>query len=389
MSANSFGEDVVAFEREKMIEGDPTASMIALNAPNMPTGNFYSLLPSDADGLLPPADTPCYFFFPGDNSWFGNSSDHIRIYEMSIDWDNPNSSSFTLAQQLDVASFNANFTPSWDDIPQPDSNQRLDAIAGIFTYRAQYRRWLNYNTVILTMVVDIDGNNKAGVRWYELRQPDTPNDGPGEWYVYQQGTYAPDDDLNRWIPTASMDDFGNIALAYNIGGNEMAASIAATGRLRWDPLGEMTIPETMVFEGSGAQEGGNRFGDYSHMTLAPDGETFWATAEYILGGNRRTRIFSFSINDPLSVENSPEASIKETIYQTGSDLNISLTELPSNEEITIQILDAKGALINNFSFIPTSNSLEERIAIDQLSTGAYFVRYGNETYQRVAKVVIQ
>jgi len=68
MSANSSGHDAVAFEREKMIAGDPTASMIRINAPSVPTGNFYSMLPADADGDLPPSGTPCYFFFPGDNA---------------------------------------------------------------------------------------------------------------------------------------------------------------------------------------------------------------------------------------------------------------------------------------------------------------------------------
>jgi len=389
MSANSFGQDAVAFEREKMLDGDPTASMIALNAPNMPTGNFYSMLPTDADGALPPSGTPCYFFFPGDGAWFGNSNDHIRIYEMSIDWDNPGSSSISLAQQLPVAAFNANFSNSWNDIEQPDSNQKLDAIAGIFTYRAQYRRWINYNSVVLTMVVDVDGFDTAGIRWYELRQDQAPGAEPGDWYVFQQGTYAPDDDLNRWIPTASMDKYGNIGLAYNIGGETLSASMAATGRLKWDPLGEMTIEETLVIEGSGAQSGGNRFGDYSHMSLSPDGETFWVTGEYILNGSRRTRIFNFSINDPLGVSEPAEDKIEKSIYQSGTSLQINLSQLPSNENVLIQVLDSKGSLVSTVEVKPTGNALTETLDIQTLSAGAYFVRFGNDTYQVVEKLVIQ
>ncbi len=388
MTANSFGHDVVAFERDKMVEGDPTASMIALNAPNVPTGNFYSLLPADADGALPPSGTPNYIFHPGDNAWFGNSFDQIRIYEMSINWDNPNSSSISLAQQLPVASFNADFTFSWDDIPQPNSNQRLDAIAGIFTYRAQYRRWLGYNTIILTQVVDVDGFNTAGIRWYELRQNDGPN-GLGDWTVYQQGTYSPDN-TNRWLASASMDDYGNIAMAYSIGGSDMSASLACTGRLRWDPLGEMTVEETMIIEGSGAQEGGNRFGDYSHMTLAPDGETFWYTGEYISNGSRRTRVVSFSINDPLNLNQTIEKTMSYSIYQKGSNLKLELRDLPNDKPVHIDLFDIKGSSLNSTIERPSNNSnLDASINISDLSAGTYLVRFGNDEYEKVEKVVIQ
>lgn len=389
MSANSFGHDAVAFEREKMIAGDATASMIAINAPSVPTGNFYSMLPADADGALPPSGTPCYFFFPGDNSWFGNSTDHIKVYEMSINWDNPNSSSFTLSQQIEVESFNANFTNSWDDIDQPDTNQKLDAIAGIFTYRAQYRRWITYNSMVLAMVVDIDGNNKAGIRWYELRQNDGGASEPGDWYVFQQGTYAPDDDLNRWIPSISMDNYGNIGMMYNIGGETMSASIAVCGRLKWDELGEMGVEETMIIEGTGAQEGGNRFGDYNHLSLSTDGETFWGTGEYINSGNRRTRIFNFKINDPLSTQEMPEDKIVRSIYQSNNNLMVDLSSLPSDDLVMVDVLDAKGALVSSQSFKPQNQTISEVISVNALSPGSYFVRIGNVNYQIVEKIILQ
>ncbi|MFK7755515.1 MAG: T9SS type A sorting domain-containing protein [Flavobacteriales bacterium] len=388
MSANSFGHDAVAFEREKMIAGDPTASMIAFNTPSMPTGNFYSMLPADADGDLPPVGTPNYFFHPGDNQWGGNSFDHIRIYEFNVDWDNPGNSGIQLSQQLEVESFNANFTPSWDDIPQPGTNQRLDAIAGIFTYRAQYRRWIGYNTMVLTMVVDINGFNQAGIRWYELRQEEFGGE-LGDWYVYQQGTYAPDDDLNRWMASASMDDYGNIGMAYSIGGSDLSASLAVTGRFPWDPLGEMTVDETFIIEGSGAQTGGNRFGDYSHMTLAPDGETFWFTSEYIANSNRRTRIASFKLYDPLSLEEQAYRDTKHNIYQNGTDLQLNLLDLPNSDLTQIDIFDIKGALMSSEQITPSANEINTAINISNLSSGVYMVRFGNTAYQVVEKVSIQ
>ncbi|HCY47001.1 MAG TPA: hypothetical protein DHU89_09965 [Flavobacteriales bacterium] len=387
MTANSFGNDAVAFERDKMVAGDATASMIALNAPSVPTGNFYSMLPADADGALPPSGTPNYMFHPGDQAWGGNSFDQIRIYEMNINWDNPNSSGIQLAQQLEVENFNANFSNSWNDIEQPESSQKLDAVAGIFTYRAQYRRWIGYNTVILTQVVDVDGADTAGIRWYELRQDDAGGN-VSDWYVYQSGTYSPDD-TNRWLASASMDDHGNIAMAYSIGGTDMSASLACTGRLRWDPLGEMTVDETIFAEGSGAQEGGNRFGDYSQMTLAPDGETFWFTGEYILSGNRRTRIVSFTINDPLSVENEDASEVESVIYQNGSELMVSLKNLPSVEPIYLELFDFKGAQISSELLVPNRDGLTATVNVSGLAVGAYMVRFGNDNYQSVKKIVLQ
>ena len=389
MSANSSGHDVVAFEREKMIAGDSTASMIALNALSTPIGDFYSMLPADADGALPPSGTPCYYFFPGDDSWMGNDFDHIKIYEMSIDWNNPSNSSISLDQKLEVGSFNANFTPSREDIDQPETSQKLDALQGIFTYRAQYRRWVGYNTLVLAMAVDVDGNDHAGIRWYELRQDDNEASEPGDWYVYQQGTFSPDDDLNRWIPSIAMDDFGNIALIYNICGESMAASIAICGRRPWDPLGELSLWETIVIEGSGVQQGSNRFGDYNHLTVAPDGETFWGTAEYISIGARRTRVFSFKVNDPLSSGINPEQKIEKLIYQSGSNIMVELNTLPTDDKLVIDVLDAKGALISSAQVMPINRSVSEVLDANKLSRGSYFIRIGNSNYQVVEKLIIQ
>jgi len=247
---------------------------------------------------------------------------------------------------------------------------------------------VGYNTVVLTMGVDLDGFNKAGIRWYELRQNDTAG-GLGEWYVYQQGTYAPDDDLNRWMASASMDDFGNIGMGYSIGGSNLSASLAVTGRYPWDPLGEMTVEETFIIEGSGAQTGGNRFGDYSHMTLAPDGETFWFTSEYIANNNRRTRIASFKLYDALNLNDQSYRDSNYSIYQNGSDLQLSLLDLPNSEPSQVDLFDIKGVLISSELITPAANEINTTLNISSLSSGVYMVRFGNESYQVVEKVSIQ
>src|SRR6185503_10319230 len=114
----------------------------------------------------------------------------------------------------------------------------------------------------------------AAPRWYEIRNP---GDSP---VVYQQGTYAPDGDF-RWMGSIAMDGNGNMALGYSKSSATTYPSIGITGRLAGDALGTMGAEE-IWFEGAGSQiESGNRWGDYSTMSIDPvDDCTFWYTQEY-------------------------------------------------------------------------------------------------------------
>ncbi|RMG81257.1 MAG: hypothetical protein D6707_05055, partial [Bacteroidetes bacterium] len=193
MTANMGQQNAVAFERDKMLVGDPSAGMIALTFPNLYTNGFFSALPCDVDGnTLPPAGTPEYFFYFNDDGWGQYPQDALRVYQMTVDWNNPNNSTIVLSQTIPVSPFDSEFTSTWDDIEQPGTSQRLDGVPGAIMYRAQYRSWGTYNTVVLNHTVDVDGTDHAGIRWYELRDA---ND--GNFSVYQEGTYAPDAD-NRW-----------------------------------------------------------------------------------------------------------------------------------------------------------------------------------------------
>ncbi|MEM7187354.1 MAG: T9SS type A sorting domain-containing protein, partial [Bacteroidota bacterium] len=99
---------------------------------------------------------------------------------------------------------------------------------------------------------------------------------------------------NRFMGSNSIDEEGNIALAYNVGSSSLRAGIRYTGRLVNDPLGQMTVTETSIIEGNGVQTNTNRFGDYAQMTLDIDNRTFWHTAEYFPNNNQwRSRIASF------------------------------------------------------------------------------------------------
>lgn len=299
MTANVWGQNVAAFERDKMLAGDPSAQVVQLDIPGMSSAGFNSPLPVDADGELPPAGTPMSIFYFQDDSWGGVANDAIKIWEMNVDWDNPNASTISVDQTINVTPFDSEFTASWDDIEQPGTNQNLDAVPGALMFRAQYRKWDDYNTVVINHTVDVNGTNQGGVRWYELRE------NAGTWSVYQEGTFSPDNE-SRFMGSISMDYQGNIGLAYCVSSNDVYPSIWYTGRLAADPLGQMTLAEEVIIDGTGVQEGVNRYGDYSHMCLDPeDDATFWFTGEYVSSNGSKTRIASFKIANDLSADIGP------------------------------------------------------------------------------------
>lgn len=298
-TSNKSAPQLYALERDKMLAGDPTASIQGFSVPSLSTNGFFSILPAHASGTLTNASTPGYAFYFQDDGWSGVTSDHIAIWEINVDWANSANSSISSPQQLPVSAFDSGFTSSWDDIEQPGTTDRLDGIPTAFMYMAQYREFSGYASVVLNHTVDVDGTDHGGIRWYELRKT-----GSNPWTLYQEGTFAPDAE-SRWLGSICMDWQGNIGLAYNVSGPTVYPSIRYTGRYAADPLGQMTLAEEDIIVGTSAQTGPNRWGDYAQMTIDPvDDATFWYTGEYVAGG-RKTRIASFKIasdaNDDLGV----------------------------------------------------------------------------------------
>ena len=138
---------------------------------------------------------------------------------------------------------------------------------------------------------------EAGVRWYEIRSPSSRPT------LHQQGTYAPDDGVNRWMGSVAMDKFGNMAAGYSVSnGDTVFPGIRYTGRLASDPRGQFPQAEQVLIAGSGSQRGSPRWGDYTSMNVDPtDDCTFWYINEYYerTGGRVlwQTRIGSFGFPD--------------------------------------------------------------------------------------------
>ncbi len=374
---------LAVFDRTKMLAGNPTAGMISLTTPTTPSSGFFSALPADADGVLPPFGTPCPLFMYEDDTWSAGGLDQLRIFKFTADWVTPSNSTLVLDQTLPTSTINVNFNVNWDDVSQPGTTQKLDGISGVLMYRAQHRCWTGYNSVVINHAVIVDATTKqVGIRWYELRQNTTTN----IWSIYQEGTYAPDLH-SRWMASLSMDDNGSIGMAYAVSSGTVFPSLRYTGRNASDPLGLMTYTETVAVAGTSSQFGFNRYGDYSQTSLDPDGITFWHTGEYMSGGSK-TRIFSWQI--PNVTTGISELSVKPDvlIYLNENILNVKGLKLPSDNETQVDVFDVMGKLIIGKKINPVANSFETLFDVSAYAKGTYLVRVGNEKFQKVVKVSI-
>lgn len=144
-------------------------------------------------------------------------------------------------------------------------------------YRLQYRHFADHDSLVVNHSVEIatnGGGYTTGVRWYEVRDLQAPKP-----TVFQQSTYAPDNNF-RWMGTAAMDKQGNMLVGYSVSGSHIYPSIRFAGRFVSDPTGQLSAEEK-VASGAGAQVAGDRWGDYSSISVDPvDDCTFWFAAQY-------------------------------------------------------------------------------------------------------------
>ena len=330
MTSNQSQQKVFAFERTAMLSGTPGARSVIVNFSPPTGGGFFCPVPGcAADGILPPAGTPCPIFSYSDNAWGGTNIDAVKIYNMTVNW-TPTTPTATITATPDVAAaaFDASYNASWNDCSQPGTTQKLDGIGGVIMYRAQWKTWPSYNSVVLNWAVNISASQRS-IKWCELRQNKTT----GVWSMYQEGIYTPDA-ATRWMGAICMDNNGSIGLSYmKSDATSIFPGLYYTGRRECDPLGTMPITEVMVVAGTGFQTGTNRNGDYAHTCLDPNGLTFWSTSEYMGGTSggsaARTRIFSYTI-DGCTTDASVFINVSSGSNPTCAGASLTFTASPYN-----------------------------------------------------------
>ncbi|SHI99362.1 GEVED domain-containing protein [Aquimarina spongiae] len=318
----SNSEVVYVIERDLMLQGREDARIVGFPLPGVRDFGFYSPASFNAIGSeLPPEGDARVIYFQ-DDAWTGVAEDELKLWEINVDWNNIEQSTIAEAEELTVSSgaisaFDTTFDGGdFGNLPQPTGGSDIDALQGTVMYATNYRRFCDYNSVVLNFAIDIDSrqdtsgadiDNVAGIRWYELRQ-----NGDGQpWTVFQEGTYTSPDGKSAWCGSMAMDIFGNIGMAYTTMGTvedgataNSFASIRYTGRLATDPPGTMTITEQDIAIGTDIQRnGGNRYGDYAHLSVDPaDDRTFWHIAEYFqaTGNNARDVVGVFTVGDDVA-----------------------------------------------------------------------------------------
>jgi hypothetical protein len=289
---------VYAMDRAKMLAGLPATAQ-RFSAPGLPGFAFQVLTAGDADGDPPPAGAPTYLLRHRDDEEHSPGTadpnqDFLELFSLHVDFATPANSGLTGPTAIPVAEFDSSFCGSDNAatscIPQT-TGTHLDALREPIMNRVQYRNFGDHESLVGNLVTDVDGTDRAGIRWFELRKI-----GAGAWSLFQEGTYSPDV-TRRWIGSIAMDRQGNIALGYSASSTTVAPSSRYAGRLAGDPLGTLPQGESSIQAGTGTNSS-NRWGDYAAMTVDPSDDcTFWFTTEHTAGPSATaTRIAAFKFD---------------------------------------------------------------------------------------------
>jgi uncharacterized repeat protein (TIGR01451 family) len=299
MSANMFdfaaagsfqNPRVYALNKAQMYAGSPTVQVVTFDAPS----SDFTILPSNArlQAGTPPPGTPNYFV----STWqFLNG---LSVYKFHVDWARTDLSTLT-----------------GPDVPLAGTSWPSAAVANALSLGGNALDVLQIRAMMQNQYSNIGGVESLWAT-HTVRRGDTAGLAAPRWYqvnvtggavaasLPQAATWDPDgaNVINRFMPSLAVDRAGDIALGYSTSDTTTKPAIKYAGRLSSDPINTLAQTEQVLIQGTGTQTGNcgggacARWGDYSAMSLDPDGCTFWYTNEYYAadGLSFLTRIGSFA-----------------------------------------------------------------------------------------------
>ncbi len=275
-----------AVDRVRMLKGEPaTEQCVVIDGVNF-------LNNVDLDGKrLPPAGAPNIVLASGGsqlNGVFGD--DGVYVWQFKVDWANPKNTRVTGPEKIPVAPYQYLCRGQLTScVPQPGTDRRLDAQGDKLMARVVYRNLGGRESIVAVHSVNTEAA-AGGVRWYEFQVARDR-----KVTLRQQGTYAPDG-FYRWMASPAIDRLGNLGIGYSFGGTPHFAGQRFAGRLAGDPLGRLTLRETVLVEGAAAQTYGLRWEDYTQTAIDPSDDcTIWYVGDYYRkdATNYSTRIGAF------------------------------------------------------------------------------------------------
>jgi len=351
-TTNTSANNLYVLERDKIIDGDPTASIQGFDSPQMITSGFASAQVLDITNDDHPSVGNATMVYLQDDAWNQVPTDHLKIWTINIDWDNANNSSISSPYSLETSSFTSVFDGgSFANLTQ-SSGPDIDAMQACVMNQAQFRKFPTYNSAVFNFVVDaLAGSDElAAIRWYELRQP-----ADGEpWVIHQEGTYTAPDGRHAFGASMAMDVQGNIGMGYSSMSSSENISLRYTGRYANDPVGEMTVEENLIGQ-SNATNPNTRYADYAHLSVDPSNDkTFWFVSEYFKPG-RRDLVGTFQI----------AANYANDIGVVSVDSPVSGL-LSDSESVTVSIFNYGEESVSNFD---VSYQLDSGAIITETYTG--------------------
>jgi Ca2+-binding RTX toxin-like protein len=314
-----------SFNKAQMYAGSPTVQVVSFDLPS----SEFTLLPSNArlQAGTPPAGRPNYYA----SVW--NYTNRVSVWKFQVDWNSPTTSTFTGPSQSTTAT-------SWASPPstvaEPSGTNTLDTLGIRLMMQNQYTNIGGVESLWDSHTVRGSSTSQAAVRYYQVKV----TGGTVEANPTQAATWNPDA-TNRFMPSAAVDRAGDMAIGYTTSSSSLFPGIKYAGRLATDPVNTISLTETTLVQGTGGQSGtcGNtchRWGDYSAMTLDPDGCTFWYTNEYYTttGLNFLTRIGSFRFTQCTPIGSSGTVSGTVTSAATSNPINGATVALGSRTTTT-------------------------------------------------------
>ena len=297
------GVKVIALDRASMLNGGP-ANAITFLIPPAGLGDSYSLVPANfRTGTAPPAGRDEMLLAIDSPATGGVVQTQVKAWKFHVDFATPGNSTVGVGANhspnslITVDPFIDAFTTAngFTIVPQQGTANRIQTLGDKIMTPLTYFNQGGTESLWADSTVCQDANctQPTGVRWYQFdvtggNFPATP--------VQQQTWTNGGDGLYRFMPSIAVDNSGNAAIGYSVSSSSIFPGIRYAGRLAGDPPGNLGQGEATMFDGTGSQTSGPRWGDYSYLSIDPaDNMSFWHVNEYLAanGANWHQRIGKF------------------------------------------------------------------------------------------------
>lgn len=211
-----------------------------------------------------------HYFLVDDSRW-NQSTQEYQLYYALMSW-NPVADSLALIKRHD-------FGTSGSHIYVPQLNGDPVEANDIRPLDFEYRN--GYGWATMTVGCNPGSGTVNCIRWAQLDLASGEIGPQGSGVLTTNGQH-------RFFPDLAVNQCGDMAIGYSIGSSVSWPSIAYTGRRGDDPPGLLRGEKQLVtasqrytsFETLGTTKPARRWGDYTAMTVDPDGLRFWYVGEY-------------------------------------------------------------------------------------------------------------